>query len=99
MKNSKKKQKEKWPLDKTVEVFLLAFGVLTIAVPMAVAMASDTAVFTGAQAKGILIAGFGIVEAGAILGTVRRRREGKDIAFSIGICGGLLIVLILQLLG
>lgn len=94
-----KNQKKKWSLTRKIEMFLLIFGALVVLVPMVVAMTAAEPVFTEGQTLGILISSLCVLEAGTILGTVRRHKEGKDISFSIGACIGLLIVGILQIFG
>ena len=49
-----KKQKKPWPLGRVIEVFLLVFGALTVAVPMGIAIrriASERTHFSGAICK------------------------------------------------
>ncbi len=92
-----KKQKKPWPLGRVIEVFLLVFGALTVAVPMGIAMgAKETAAFSSGQIQGFLISGFGLMEAGSVMAVVRRKKTGKDISFAIGACIAILIVGILQ---
>lgn len=91
-----RKPRKKWPLGKRVAVFLLIFGALTVVVSMFIAVTSEESL-TPEQMKGVLISGFGIMEAGAVLGTVCRRKAGKDISFAIGACIGILLVEILQI--
>ena len=92
-----KKQKKSWPLGRVIEVFLLVFGALTVAVPMGIAMgAKETAAFSSGQIQGFLIAGFGLMEVGSVMAVVRRKKTGKDISFAIGACIAILIVGILQ---
>lgn len=91
-----KKQRKKWPLGKSIAVFLLVFGALTVIISMVTAMTAEESL-TPEQMKGVLISGFGIMEAGAVLGTVCRRKAGKDISFAIGACIGILLVEILQI--
>lgn len=92
-----KKQKKSWPLGRVIEVFLLVFGALTVAVPMGIAMgAKETAAFSSGQIQGFLISGFGLMEAGSVMAVVRRKKTGKDISFAIGACIAILIVGILQ---
>lgn len=93
-----KKQKRSWPLSRGIEVFLLVFGALTVAVPMTMAMgARETAAFSQGQIQGFLIAGFGLMEAGAVMAVVRRKKAGKDISFAVGACIAILAVGVLQL--
>lgn len=93
-----KKRKRSWPLSRGIEVFLLVFGALTVAVPMTMAMgARETAAFSQGQIQGFLIAGFGLMEAGAVMAVVRRKKAGKDISFAIGACIAILAVGVLQL--
>lgn len=93
-----KKQKKTWPLSRIIEVFLLVFGALTVAVPMAVAMgARETAAFSQGQVHGLLISGFGLMEAGAVMAVIRRKKAGKDISFALGACIAILAVGVLQL--
>lgn len=92
-----KKQKKSWPLGRVIEVFLLVFGALTVAVPMGIAMgAKETAAFSSGQIQGFLISGFGLMEAGSVMAVARRKKTGKDISFAIGACIAILIVGILQ---
>ena len=99
-----KKQKKPWPLGRVIEVFLLVFGALTVAVPMFTIMpsmgiamgAKETAAFSSGQIQGFLISGFGLMEAGSVMAVVRRKKTGKDISFAIGACIAILIVGILQ---
>lgn len=92
-----KKQKKSWPLGRVIEVFLLVFGALTVAVPMGIAMgAKETAAFSSGQIQGFLISGFGLMEAGSVMAVVRRKKTGKDISFAIGACIAILIVGTLQ---
>ena len=93
-----KKHKKSCLLSRVMEVFLLAFGALTVAVPMGIAMsARETAAFSQGQIQGFLIAGFGLMEAGAVMAVVRRKKAGKDISFTIGACIAILVVGVLQL--
>lgn len=90
-------KKQKKPLGRVIEVFLLVFGALTVAVPMGIAMgAKETAAFSSGQIQGFLISGFGLMEAGSVMAVVRRKKTGKDISFAIGACIAILIVGILQ---
>ena len=94
-----KKQKKSWSLSRVIEIFLLVFGALTVAVPMGIAMgAKETAAFSSGQIQGFLISGFGLMEAGAVMAVVRRKKAGKDISFAIGACIAILIVGILQII-
>ena len=73
-----KKQKKSWPLGRVIEVFLLVFGALTVAVPMGIAMgAKETAAFSSGQIQGFLISGFGLMEAGSVMAVVRRKRPER----------------------
>ena len=93
-----KRQRKPWPLSRVIEVFLLVFGALTILVPMGIAMgARKTAAFSAGEVQGFLIAGFGLMEAGAVMGVIRRKKAEKDISFAIGACIAILVVGILQI--
>lgn len=91
-------KKRPWFLGRVIEVFFLVFGALTVAVPMTIAMgARETEAFSQGQIQGFLLAGFGLMEAGAVMAALRRKKAGKDISFNIGACIALLAVGILQL--
>lgn len=92
-----KKQRKKPPFEKRLAVFLIAFGALTLMISMIIALTAEESLTLG-QMNGVLISGFGIMEAGAVTGVAYRRRAGKDISFSIGACIGIFLVALFLIL-
>lgn len=91
----KKEKKKKDPLA-YIQAGLLIFGALTLILPMIVALSGDR--FSRDQAIGILIGGFGVMEVGTVLWVLRRRWAGKDISVAVGVCIGILLFALWQIL-
>lgn len=91
----KKEKKKKDPLA-YVQWALLIFGVLTLILPMIVALSGNR--FSRDEAIGILIGGFGVLEVGTVLWTLRRHWAGKDISVAVGVCIGILVFALWQIL-
>lgn len=75
---------------------LLLFGALTLILPMILALSGSG--FSRDEAVGILIGGFGVMEVGAVLWVLRRRWAGKDISIAIGVCIGIALFALWQIL-